>query len=1576
MSKQHFRPFLAAMLAMALMSSAQAAETGAAAIRRATKAVVAADDTAARSALEAAGAVVVDEHESQAIYAIPAEALRSASFPDGVAIRHDFNLIQLNRGPIATDTDSGILDSPELQAAAFSRNLKLIQFASQPTDADLAAIAKSGAYIVHYVPENSYIVWTPNAAAAGKLAENSRARANRVQYLGDYVPEYAVSPDLDAATRSSAPVKVTVQLYRYKGAPQGMEWETTRDTIKASGPELRPEFDTVRERYTNITIEVPGDEVYALADLPGVVSVMPYIEPRLYSERQGQVMNNTLNVAGTQQTGPGYLGWITGKGFPATAASYPVVTVVDDGVDNGNAANPDRSEFRELNNPANPSRITFAVVPPGSGAAVAATDGHGHLNASVVMGYNNSTGAASEDAAGYNYGLGISPFGRVASVKIFTPGFNVGTSQGAMINDYYDRGTQISTNSWGASTGGAYNADSQLYDDRTRDAHSGTAGNQELLFLFAAGNDGSGTNTIGTPGTAKNIITVGASEVFTPDSSANDGCNTTAAGGNSAQDMADFSSRGPCDDSRIKPDIVAPGTYIHGSAVAVNFNGSGVCGASGNNFAAPGTDALHPAGSIYTWSSGTSHSTPAVAGYTQLIGEFLTRQYGFPALNAAGGPSPALMKAYVLHSGRRITGSGTGTNLPNSDQGFGITNMEFGFTTTANRFFHNQAHVFANSGESRGFAGTVADSGQPIRVALAWTDDAGPTSGNAYINNLDLSVTVGGNTYRGNVMTGETSQTGGTADVRNNAECVFLPAGLSGPMTIAVNGTTIAGDGIPGNADTTDQDFAIVAYNFVAGADVAFTPGTPTFTDTTGNGNSNAVIDSGENSIRLTLPVTNSGTTTGTSVSGTLSSLTPTVTVTQANSAYPNIAGAATASNATEYVISVSPSHVCGSPINLSLAVSCTETAAQAVNYSFPTGSLGSPQTVLYSGAPVTISDNATASAVINMADIGVIGDIDLRIDGATCSSTVNPTTVGIAHTFVGDLVIRLVSPTGTSVTLGNQPGGSFNGGNNFCQTLLNDEATNPIQAITASGNPYTGSFTPQNPLSAFDGEATAGNWTLQVQDVASGDTGSIRAWSLIVTPRSCTPPVSGSPEVSVAETAPGAQAVVDGTSNFSYGSVLQGSASPTVTYLVSNSGSADLNTSGLSVPAGWSVTEPLNAVIPASGSDSFTISLSTATPGTFNGAVSFANDDSDENPYNWTITAGVTATVPEADVLLGAAPVASGSGPLNLGSTNFGSFPLDATFTVQNSGTGTLNLGTPSLPSGWTLQEGLSATIAPAGSDNFTISLDPGTPGTFPGTVSFTTNDGDENPYTFSITGTVLAAEADLFHNAMPVASAGTVNLADVSYDGATVTATFTVTNNGNMDLSVGAPLAALPWTVTEPLVGPIAPAASDSFELSMTPSTPGATSAGIAFGTNDPDEGIYTFTINMLVTAPGAQVRDQTDNSIVASGGGPIAFGTTTENGPSISRNFLLENIGNGTLNVTSATVPSGFIFSDTVASSVAASTGDQFTIVLTTTAAGTYTGNVSIGSNDPLQDPYTFSITGTVDAISSERDWSVLE
>src|SRR6185503_2109840 len=115
------------------------------------------------------------------------------------------------------------------------------------------------------------------------------------------------------------------------------------------------------------------------------------------------------------------------------------------------------------------------------------------------------------------YGIGVAPFVKVGSSVIFDPDSFTFPNFANLESKGYNDGARISTNSWGAAVGGAYGTDSQAYDALVRDAQPAgssfpAAGNQEMVIVFSAGNSGAGQNTIGSPGTGKNVLTVGAAE--------------------------------------------------------------------------------------------------------------------------------------------------------------------------------------------------------------------------------------------------------------------------------------------------------------------------------------------------------------------------------------------------------------------------------------------------------------------------------------------------------------------------------------------------------------------------------------------------------------------------------------------------------------------------------------------------------------------------------------------------------------------------------------------------------------------------------------------------------------------------------------------------------------------------------------------------------------------------------------------------------------------------------------------------------------------------------------------------------
>jgi len=96
-----------------------------------------------------------------------------------------------------------------------------------------------------------------------------------------------------------------------------------------------------------------------------------------------------------------------------------------------------------------------------------------------------------------------------------------------------------------------------------------------------------------------------------------------------------------------------------------------------------------------------------------------------------------------------------------------------------------------------------------------------------------------------------------------------------------------------------------------------------------------------------------------------------------------------------------------------------------------------------------------------------------------------------------------------------------------------------------------------------------------------------------------------------------------------------------------------------------------------------------------------------------------------------------------DFGEINAGGSTVTRIFKVTNTGDADLTLGTPSLPTGFTLTEGLSSTISASANDTFSVRLDNSAAGTKSGQISIENNDADEDPFNFTITGVVNAAAA-----------------------------------------------------------------------------------------------------------------------------------------------------------------------------------------------------------------------------------------
>ncbi len=272
-------------------------------------------------------------------------------------------------------------------------------------------------------------------------------------------------------------------------------------------------------------------------------------------------------------------------------------------------------------------------------------------------------------------------------------------------------GATISVNSWGDASGaslGAYTTAAAEYDALSIDASGAAAGDQPMLFVFSAGNGDNGGGSITSPATAKNVLAVGATGNDVPGLLPSDR-------------VALFSSFGPADDGRIRPDLVAPGEMV------ASANSTQQTGSAAGPFPPLG-------GSSYAYRSGTSQAAPQVGGAAAVATQYLGDARGMLA-------TPALLKALLINGATPLSGYA----WPGPEQGWGRLNLSASLLNTSGRrvdLVPEGFVTFTSDGISDIVQFTVTlDAGEDFRVTLAWSDPANsPLAASALWNDLDLEV--------------------------------------------------------------------------------------------------------------------------------------------------------------------------------------------------------------------------------------------------------------------------------------------------------------------------------------------------------------------------------------------------------------------------------------------------------------------------------------------------------------------------------------------------------------------------------------------------------------------------------------------------------------------------------------------------------------------------------------------------------------------------------------------------------------------------------------------------------------------
>ena len=432
---------------------------------------------------------------------------------------------------------------------------------------------------------------------------------------------------------------------------------------------------------------------------------------------------------------------------------------------------------------------------------------------------------------------------------------------------------------------------------------------------------------------------------------------------------------------------------------------------------------------------------------------------------------------------------------------------------------------------------------------------------------------------------------------------------------------------------------------------------------------------------------------------------------------------------------------------------------------------------------------------------------------------------------------------------------------------------------------------------------------------------------------------------------------------SFDFGTAFLG-APISIIFTVENTGTADLIlTEPVTLPQGFFLLNSFDSTtLSPSDSAFFEVQLDD-TLGTSEGELSFGNNDPDEDPYNFTITGTVDPT-PEIEVSVDGADVSDG-GSVEFGDTIVGT-PVVKTFTISNSGTADLTLSNPTLPDGFSLDGAFPDSIATNGSKNFQIRLDAEASGAFSDTLSFDTNDIDENPFSFALAGTVNAVpEIEVSVDGTDIPNSGSVSFGSTVV-GSAIIKTISVANTGTADLILSNLALTDGFSLVGAFLNDIAAGGTESFQVQLDADSVGTHSGPLSFDTDDNDENPFSFTITGEVNPePEPEIGVSADGTDIPDGG-TVSFGSTVA-GSSVVKTFTVSNTGEAALNLSNLALPEGFSQVGTFPASVVARGAEDFQVRLDAVSANAYSGTLSFDTDDSDENPFSFTITGTVNPTS---------
>ncbi len=428
---------------------------------------------------------------------------------------------------------------------------------------------------------------------------------------------------------------------------------------------------------------------------------------------------------------------------------------------------------------------------------------------------------------------------------------------------------------------------------------------------------------------------------------------------------------------------------------------------------------------------------------------------------------------------------------------------------------------------------------------------------------------------------------------------------------------------------------------------------------------------------------------------------------------------------------------------------------------------------------------------------------------------------------------------------------------------------------------------------------------------------------------------------------------------------VVATAATPYTSFSIKNTGTAALTLTSITGSAGFAVSaiSPATpATIAAGGTATFTVTGTPAAIGTNTGTITIATNDPTTPSFVVNVTVTATATpVPAVQVLNGGTVVPNNNTPaVALPSAVVNTPSTAKTFTIKNTGTAALTVGTISASSGFTVtQVSPAGSIAAGGSATFTVSGTPTSTAATTGVITIPSND-PATPYTVNVSVTGTAAPQATVTIPGVTNNGPAVSIGSAVVGNPTAPHTFTISNTGSLPLNVGTITSSNPdFVVTQVSPNPIPAGGTGTFTVTATPSAIGTSSGAITIPSNDPSS---PFVINVSATGTGTPTGPSLQlkgSSAIVANNSTVIIGANAINTPTNPYTFTITNIGSSDLTVTNVIATSGFSATQPFPATITAGASQTFTVTgIPNNSSATRYGTITIFSND-ASSPFSMTV-----------------